>query len=81
MTAIVVASTIRICEINAGSSPRDSIEHGLAATVSHQDLIFLNASGGERMRFFRRSWGTENDSEAHNPPSAARHIVKLRRRQ
>jgi hypothetical protein len=48
MTAIVVASTIRICEINAGSSPRDSIEHGLAATVSHQDLIFLNASGGER---------------------------------
>jgi hypothetical protein len=42
MTAIVVASTIRICEINAGSSPRDSIERGLAATVSHRDLIFLN---------------------------------------
>jgi hypothetical protein len=47
MTAIGVASTIRICEINAGSSPRDSIERGPAITVSHRDLIFLNAVRGE----------------------------------
>jgi len=50
------------------------------ATVSHRDLIFLNAVRGER-RFFAANGEVENDREARNPPSAARNIAELGRRQ
>src|SRR6516165_7887221 len=59
---------------------RGSIERVLAASVSHPDLIFLNAVRA-RIEIFRRYGEMENDREARSPCSAARNIVELGRRQ